>query len=216
MEKLVLKSRWKFVAAGLLVLLTGCGGALEDKKDPEGIDEYAVVNGSFGQKDQQTVNGTGILRFLTTASAVHSHRTFSVHATFPSANSAVTVIAFASTQSLTDGVQVRFLRNGNAINVAVAVAGWGGVNVKPAVTAKLATTNADFVVEVANDVGSPQVFVWSGDTDEPNAGNALVDTMVPSQLDGTMPAGNGTGIYLGLRVDNATVTRARVRQNYAP
>jgi hypothetical protein len=69
----------------------------------------------------------------------------------------------------------------------------------------------DVIVEVHNDYNFTRVLVWRRDNRVYSTETADIDSARSGDLNPTIPQGmGGPGIYMGLRVERATVTAAQV------
>lgn len=206
MEKLILKS----LTALSLLTLAACSGA--EVTDISGIDSSSLVSGSFTQYDSNKIEGSGTIRFTNTL-PVLSSRSMALKASLDStiAMSSVSVVFYSANAAIssTDGIIVTFSRSG------ASVIGQISFNTTTAAinSSKLSfyfPTSLDVIVEVHNINAKARVLIWRRNMVEYSPATADVDTDRAGDLDSTLPIQQGAGIYVGLIIENSSVTAARV------
>jgi hypothetical protein len=126
-EKFILKFSTKIAICSAVIFAVAC--APVEVEDINGLNPYAYVQGNFDQKTDQSLRGTGVVRFIETLPGVQSSRSVSLKAELDEslAPSSVAVVMNSSNTSLpsNNGVVVKFQRSG--INIIVTVSGYVNV-----------------------------------------------------------------------------------------
>lgn len=211
MEKFVLRLVVLLTPLWLLSL-TSCSGGSADPVAASGIDANILISGNFSQNDSDKIEGSGTVRFTNTL-LNSSSRSFSLKATLDStiASSNVSVVFYSAEASipLTNGLIVTFSRSG------ASVIGQVGFNGNTAtITASKMTfyfpTALDVIIDFHNVNNKARILIWRRNMVEYAAATADVDTDRAGDLDSTLPQQKGGGTFVGLILQNATVTTARV------
>lgn len=206
MEKFILKSL-TFIS---LLALAGCSGA--EPTDVAGIDSSTSVSGNFSQYDSEKIEGSGTIRFTNTL-PVLSNRSLLLKASLDStiAMSSVSAVFYTPNSFITatEGVIVTFSRSGATVRAAVSFNNNSAVVNSSKLTFYFPTA-LDVIVEVHNTANKARVLVWRRNMVEYSAATADIDTDRSGDLDSTLPIQKGTGFYVGLILQNATVTAARL------
>ncbi|MEN0057462.1 MAG: hypothetical protein AAGB31_01400 [Bdellovibrio sp.] len=219
MEKFILNIPFQRIRnngffSGVLLLswalvLISCSGQVEKTS---GIDSNTVITGSFQTYDETTIEGSGTLRFMESLSVLTS-RAFVLKASLDStiAMSSVTVNMYSSsaTVALTNGVAVTFTRSGASVVAEVSING-NTATVNSTRMAYYYPTNLDVIIEVHNVNTKARVLVWRRDLIEYSVLTADIDTDRSGDLLSSLPTQRGQGPYVGLILNNATVTTARL------
>ena len=203
MEKLVLRS--------LLILsfiaLASCGKVTEE--DVSGIDSFTTVSGAFSQSDSNKIEGSGTVRFIQTLT-VASSRSFTLKASLDSAitASSISVIIYTPTITIPDnnGLRITFTRSGASVNGQISFNGNNATMPSSALTFYY-PASLDLVIDVHNVNSKARVMIWRRNMVQYSAATADIDT------DGNMtslPSQNGSGAYIGMILQNATVVAAKV------
>lgn len=196
------------VLCGLMFL--SCAEKKEDALVGGGFDEYTTVSGSLAAQNDAIVDGTALLRFLTTSSSALDIKSISLQAEMPSNLSAITFYAHSSSLNLTDGVQVRFERQG------ANVVGYIKINNEPMrqINSQRLTgvlpNKLDLVIEVQNSPTQPRVVIWELSADPRTHQNFFFDSSIAGHLDSALPLQAATGVFFGLKLENTRITRARL------
>lgn len=222
MEKFILKFSKNIVRRSLLAtsavfLTVACAPA--EIEVLNGLNPYAYVQGNFSEKSDQTLTGTGVVRFVEILPAVQSSRAVYLRAELGETlgQSSVSLVMNSSNVSLpsNNGVVVRFQRSG--INVLATVSVNGNVSqVSTVRTGLLFPAALDVVIEVHNDFNGTRVLVWRRDVQDYTTVNADIDTARTGDMVTPIPIGmGGPGVYMGLRLENARVTAAKIEASQA-
>lgn len=203
MEKLVLRS---LLIIGTLVLAS-CGKVTEE--DVSGIDSFTTVSGAFSQSDSTKIEGSGTVRFIQTLT-VASSRSVTFKASLDSAltTSSISVIMYSPTSTLPDsnGLRITLTRSGASVNGQIAFNGNTATIPSSALTYYY-PASLDLVIDVHNVASKARVMIWRRNMVQYAAATADVDT--DSNVT-SLPSQNGSGVYMGLILQNATVTAAKV------
>ncbi|NUN04363.1 MAG: hypothetical protein HUU57_01260 [Bdellovibrio sp.] len=203
MEKLILRS--------LLILGTfvfaACGKVTEE--DVSGIDSFTTVSGAFSQSDSTKIEGSGTIRFIQ-ALNISSSRSFTLKASLDSAISAssISVIMYSPNSALPEanGIRITLTRSGASVNGQIAFNG-NSASIPSSALTYYYPASLDLVIDVHNVASKARVMIWRRNMVQYGAATADIDT------DGNMsslPSQNGTGNYVGLILQNATVLAAKV------
>lgn len=207
MEKLILRS----FAVIILLILTACSSS-DDVTEAPGIDGNTLISGNFTQNDSTKIEGSGTIRF-TNPLPILSSRSLSLKASLDStiAMSSVAAIFYTPNAIIptTEGIVVTFSRSGASINAQVSFNG-NAAAVKSSKVSFYFPTALDLIIEVHNVQNKARVLIWRRNTVEYAAATADIDTDRADDFEGTLPTQKGTGAYVGLILQNATVTGARV------
>ena len=198
----------------LLALLTlaSCGSPQAD--EPNGIDSYSQVSGSFTQADSNTLTGVGSILFTNVLPGQFSKNSLALKADLLYIGSSVTAI-FNSNNSLMNsssgGIAITFTRNGATTEGTIAVNGTS-VTINPVRINFYVPSAIDVIIDIHNiSSTSTRVMIWQRDLTVYSPTNADVDTTDSSDYTGTYPTNtSGQGIFAGLALNNATVTAANV------
>ena len=211
MEKFVL--RFVVLLTPLWLLsLTSCSGGSADPVVVSGIDSNILISGNFSQNDSDKIEGSGTVRFTNTL-LNSSSRSFSLKASLDStiALSEISVVFYSSDASIpsTNGLAVTFTRSGASVNGKVSFNG------NPATIAASKMTfyfpsALDVIIDFHNVNNKARVLIWRRNMVEYAAATADVDTDRSGDLVETLPQQKGGGTFVGLILQNATVTTARV------
>ncbi|XGC79655.1 hypothetical protein ACES2L_09980 [Bdellovibrio bacteriovorus] len=205
MEKLILRS----VLLVSLFILTSCA-APEEAPDSVGIDANTIISGSFSNYDNLSVAGTGTL-FFTDVLAT-SRRAFQLKASLDNITTSwVEVIFYGSNSSFpgTNGISIYFQRNGASVS-SIVVFDNAASSVTATNLAYYFPTDIDVFIEVHNDGSKARVLVWRRNMVSYVAASADIDTNRAGDLASAMPNTVGSGGFVGLRMQSATVTSAKV------
>lgn len=207
MEKLILN------LAAILIATTLAAGCSKKKEETEtGIDEYTRFSGTPVDEKADRLEGTMGIRFRETRPTVVDSHSMRVEAQLLANGSAVTMIAYSSNVLLTDGVQLRIMRQDDRLLAEVKVNGETARQVMSGTP--LLSYNPlilKFIVDFHNEANKAHIFVWSEDVAARLRSNALFTSDTNGQLDQPMPAVGGPGLFGGLRLENAVVTKALVQ-----
>lgn len=203
----------KFFLRSLLTIsvlsLIACSGA--EVTEISGIDPNTIVSGSFTQYDNSVISGSGVLRF-TEALTLNSSKSIALKASLDQLNSSSVAVVFYSANSgipTNDGVMVTFSRSGASVNGQVSLNG----NAAMVNTTKMSyyfPTSLDVIVEVHNVGSKARVLVWRRNMVEYAPETADVDSNRSGDLESTLPTQKGVGPYVGLIIQNSTVSAARL------
>jgi hypothetical protein len=208
-EKYILKS---VIAATLCgSLLVSCSPKEEVADETAaGFDNHYVISGTLQTEEDGGLSGTGIVRFDQNVASISSAKAMSLKAQLDSNLSAVTYVAHAHQLNLTDGVQVRFERHGANVKGFIKVNNESTREIAPLYLAQLLPNQLDLIIEVRNETASTRVLMWKN-APERTMGTVFFDSSVPVQMVTPLPAEGGTGVLFGLKMENAKVTRARLK-----
>lgn len=205
MEKFFLRSLLTISALSLIA----CSGT--EVTEISGIDPNTIVSGSFTQYDNSTISGSGVLRF-TEALTINSSKSFTLKASLDQINSSSVAVVFYSANSsipTNDGVTVTFSRSGASVNGQISLNG----NAAMVNTTKMSyyfPTSLDVIVEVHNVGSKARVLIWRRNMVEYAPETADVDSNRSGDLESTLPTQKGAGPYVGLIIQNSTVSAARL------
>ncbi|KYG63598.1 hypothetical protein AZI87_14465 [Bdellovibrio bacteriovorus] len=205
MEKLILKS---FLALSFLTI-AACSPA--EVTDVSGIDSNTAISGSFQEYDANKIQGIGTIRF-TTVLPVSSSRSLALKTSLDNVSSSwVSTVFYSSNAAIpsTNGVAVTFTRSGASVTAQISINGNSSMVSSSRLTF-LVPTALDLIVEVHNVNSKARVLIWRRDqiTYSPTA--ADVDTDRSGDLVSSLPTQTGGGGFVGLIIQNSTVTAARV------
>lgn len=208
MEKFFLRS----LLSLSIIFLAACSSPTESE-NTDGIDANSIVSGTFSNYDNLSVTGTGHLLFNETL-VNSSSRAIAIKASLENTpNSMVGAVFYTSDSSLngSDGISVRFFRTGASVDTYV---GYNNISylVQSANMAYYFPTALDVIIEVHNvsALSQARVLVWRRDMVSYAVATADIDTNRPNDLVGTPGNVKGSGGYVGLYVQYATVTNARI------
>lgn len=183
-----------------------------------GIDANTQIVGSFSQYDNAkiTTSGTGRVRFTNTL-VTASSRSFNLKAALDQSinNSSVAVIFHSSdaTVPTSNGIVVKFSRNGASVDVKIAVNGNNGGAGSTVTSSQLVyyyPASLDVILDVHNVNGQARVLIWRRDVVGYTAANADVDTARSGDISPSIEGLAGAGGYVGLEITNASVSAAQV------
>lgn len=205
MEKLILKS---FLALSFLTI-AACSPA--EVTDVSGIDSNTAISGTFQEYDANKIQGIGTIRF-TTVLPVSSSRSMALKTSLDNvSSSSVSTVFYSSNAAIpsTNGVAVTFSRSGASVTAQISINGNSSMVSSSRLTF-LVPTALDLIVEVHNVNSKARVLIWRRDqiTYSPTA--ADVDTDRSGDLVSSLPTQTGGGGFVGLIIQNSTVTAARV------
>lgn len=207
MEKLLLK-----ILALSALTVSAC--APEKKTENTGIDSYTVVSGTLAENRVENIAGVGTIRFRHTLSGVHSSQVYGLQGSLDGNNATLTVISHAASVLLTDGIHVRFVRNGDTVQTEIEVNGGGLRTVSQVRIRELYPTELNVTVQIQNVNGKPaRVVLWKEQRTTLAYAEALVDSDVAGHLDQGMAAALGEGVFYGLKLANSTVTTLRLKED---
>lgn len=211
MEKFVLRLVALLTPLWLLSL-TSCSGGSADPVAVSGIDSNILISGNFSQNDTEKIEGNGTIRFTNTL-LNSSSQSFALKASLDStiASSSVSVVFYTSNTSITntDGLIVTFTRSGASVIGQVGING----NTSTVVASKMAfyfPTALDVIIDFHNVNNKARIIIWRRNLVEYAAATADVDTDRVGDLTSTLPQQKGGGTFVGLILQNATITTARV------
>lgn len=206
MEKFFLKP---FLALSLFIL-SACSGVEPD--NISGIDPNTVVSGSFTTNNNSKIAGSGTILFTETLS-IFSSRSIAINASLDSAvgSSTLTAVFYSNNAAIpaTDGIAVTFRRSGASVTAQISFNGTSST-VEASKMSFFFPTALDLIVEVHNVNSQAQVLVWRRNLIEYSPATADIDTSRTGDLDTPLPNQRGTGPYVGLILENATVNDARL------
>lgn len=206
MEKLILR----FLVTISLLSLVACSGA--EVSDVTGIDSNTTITGNFSQNDTTKLEGSGTIRFTSTL-PVDSSRSIALKASLDStiAASSVAVVFYSANAAIptTSGIMVKFTRSGASVDGQISF----NSNAATVAASKMSyyfPTALDVIVEVHNIATKARVLVWRRNMVEYAAATADIDSDRSGDLNSTLPVQKGAGVFVGLILENATVTAAHV------
>lgn len=207
MEKLLLN------LTAILVVSTLAFGCAKKKEETEtGIDSYTRFSGTPVQEKTDRLEGTMGVRFIETRPAVVDSHSLRVEFQLPSNNSAVTMIAYSSNVLLTDGVQLRIIRHDDRLEAELKVNGEATRHVMSGTPLLgMSPLMPKLIVDFHNEANKVSVYVWPEDMPTRTRANAMLSTDVAGHFDQAPPAAAGTGVFGGLKLENAIVTKALVQ-----
>lgn len=189
-----------FVAVALT--LSACGGGHNPDKDNL---NKAIVVGDASYYD------LGVNKGLMTegVSSVNSGANFEYHFRVTDGGS-FTVFAFANS-SLTNGIAIRFTRNGGTLNVLATAQGitqdWS-----PLFASVDASQDVTLTMDIHNNESPAHIMIWNGSKNpKMNHTNTLYNSAEDSvDLDYDAGPGNGSGRAWGFQTDGATLINAKI------
>jgi hypothetical protein len=193
--------------ASTLIFVLSCG-----KKDNStsvsdtgnvGGTEFIKQNSSALSFANGGVTGTGQLVAKLPADEVGGEKNFALSFSLQDRGSLV-LDAF-STNTLTNGVKVKFERTAAALKVSI-IMGITSVDVSSKFSGVNATGVMTILVDVHNGESPAHVIAWFTNTASSSASNADYESERDEDL-GAVP-GRGEGTFWGLTLDNATVSQA--------
>ncbi|KYG60919.1 hypothetical protein AZI85_10715 [Bdellovibrio bacteriovorus] len=205
MEKLILKS---FLALSFLTI-AACSPA--EVTDVSGIDSNTAISGSFQEYDANKIQGIGTIRF-TTVLPVSSSRSLALKTSLDNVSSSwVSTVFYSSNAAIpsTNGVAVTFTRSGASVTAQISINGNSSM-VSASKLTFLVPTALDLIVEVHNVNSKARVLIWRRDQITYSPAVADVDTERSGDLVSSLPTQTGGGGFVGLIIQNSTVTAARV------
>ncbi|WP_373997701.1 hypothetical protein [Bdellovibrio bacteriovorus] len=205
MEKLILKS---FLALSFLTI-AACSPA--EVTDVSGIDSNTAISGSFQEYDANKIQGIGTIRF-TTVLPVSSSRSMALKTSLDNVtSSSVSTVFYSSNAAIpsTNGVSVTFTRSGASVTAQISINGNSSMVSSSRLTF-LVPTALDLIVEVHNVNSKARVLIWRRDQITYSPAVADVDTERSGDLVSSLPTQTGGGGFVGLIIQNSTVTAARV------
>ncbi|KHD88188.1 MAG: hypothetical protein OM95_10505 [Bdellovibrio sp. ArHS] len=205
MEKFILRS---FLALNFLTLVA-CSAA--NVADVSGIDSNTAVSGTFQEYDTNKIEGIGTIRF-TSVLPTSSSRSLALKASLNTvSNSWVSTVFYSSNTSIpsTNGVAVTLSRSGASVVAQISING-NSAMVNSSKLSFFVPTALDLIIEVHNVNSKARVLIWRRDMIGYSPATADVDSERSGDLDSALPTQNGGGGYVGLIIQNAAVTAARV------
>lgn len=195
-----------FIIASIL-LLGSCGKKSSGSSTPDsgkvGDTEFVIQNSSTLNFAAEGLSGSGQVLARLPADELAGEKNFALSFTLQDGGS-LTLGAF-TTNTLVNGIQLKFERNANVLKVVVSK---GSVSID--VSSKFAGVNASGLISVLVDVHNGEapahVIAWSTNIGNPSASNADYESERDEDL-GTIP-GQGEGTYWGLILNNAKVSKA--------
>jgi hypothetical protein len=195
-----------FIIASLL-LVVSCGKKSSNSPMPDsgklGDTEFVIQNSSTLTFATEGMSGSGQVLARLPADELAGEKNFALSFTLQEGGS-LTLGAF-TTNTLVNGIQLKFERNANALKVSVSK---GSVSID--VSSKFSSINASGLISVLVDVHNGEspahVIAWSTNIENPSASNADYESERDEDL-GTIP-GQGEGTYWGLILKNAKVSKA--------
>lgn len=211
MEKLILNSLLtKSLILGLLALgLVSCQRAKDELK--EGFDDYVVVSGTPADQTDFRVEGTLTMRFLKTLPQLQNNSSVELKGALYSNSAAVTLVAFAQSSLLSDGVQVRFERDGNQVRGSIKINSQDSRQIVSTRLQRVFPNDLAIVLEIQNRPSGARVLLWREDMVSKDLASAEFDSQATGHLSLALPAEGGLGLFAGLRLENAVITTARLR-----
>lgn len=206
MEKLLLRS----LPILSLLVLAACSGAQEE--DISGIDGYTVITNSFSEYNANKVSGSGTILFNETLS-VFSSRSLALKASLDQSigTSSVSAVFYSANSTIpgNDGITVTFNRSGANVSGQISYNG-NSVSINSARMSYYFPTALDLIVEVHNIGSKAQVLVWRRDMTVYGPDTADINTNRAGDTNSALPTQTGSGSYVGLIIQNSTVTAARL------
>lgn len=214
MEKFLLKSVLCF---SVFALLAACGsGKDKDSADATGFDDYTVISGTLGAQNGELLSGSAWLRFNVAAPSNATAQMINLRADLPADGSSINIVGYAS-PSMNDGVQIHFQRQGANTIGNITVNSGTAVPFTATALQGFAPNNLDFMIEIHNDPShGVRVYIWPAFQAEATAANALLDTQRVGTLVGSLPLTGANGTTMGVILQNANVSRARLRSAILP
>lgn len=192
------------------ISLLACGTSADDFVSA-GLDSYVQVEPGFQTLNDNEATGNGSLRFLNVLPSL-SGRSISIKGTLNQLTGGqISVIMYSSSANVSNstGVNIRFTRQGTTVNGAIAING-NEVAMSPSRLSFYYPANLDLTIEVHNTGSRSRVLIWRNDLMTYTAATADIDTLNSNHINGTLPTQTASGGFVGLRLNQATVTRFRV------
>lgn len=204
----------KFLLRSLLLLntlyLISCSGTVNDNLS--GIASNTVISGSFSQRDEDKISGSGTIRFLESLT-ISSSRALALKASLDDSISAssLVVVLFSSNSVIptNSGIAITFSRSGASVTGSISYNGQA-VSMNSGKLGFYFPASLDLVVEVHNVASQARVLIWRRNMVEYSSASADIDTLRDGDIVGTVPGQNGPGPYAGLILQSATVTAAQL------
>lgn len=207
MEKLFLRKSIFILSSSLL---TACSGV--QSPDISGIDSNTVITSSFSTYSENTISGSGKVRFLNPL-AVDSSKSFALKASLDGSIglSSITIMMYSANSLLPEdnGIAIKLSRSGASVTATISYNG-NSASVNNSKLVYYFPTSLDLVIDVHNVNSQARVLIWRRDMIEYSPVTADVDTERDGDLTTTLPIQKGGGSYSGLIIQNATVTAARL------
>ncbi len=212
MEKYFLKSA--FILSGLLpfLLSTGCGVTTSREEAKVGVEE-AFTWGTVQQKPNGEYSGTGGLRFLKTIPSAQVSLGTDLGGALDDTDSSVELVMFAKNPNLTDGVHLKFTRNGLNLLGTLEINNTGANPVLNSRLDSLSPNPLDLTVDFHAQGSWVRVMIYQGGAaagapfffDSKRAGDLTNGSLVNSSLN--------EGIHGGLLMIKARVSKAQRRES---
>ncbi|WP_374030087.1 hypothetical protein [Bdellovibrio bacteriovorus] len=206
MEKFILKSLF------ILGALTLAGCAPAEVQDITGLDSYTIVTGSFSQADSTAVHGTGTIRFTETL-VNYSSKSIAFKASLNDtiAMSTVTVVFYAVNSNIpaNDGIQIQFARSGASVTGTIRNNS-SSSTMNNANLTFLFPTSLDLIVEVHNVGTKATVIIWRRNMVEYSVATADIYSENAGDISPALPNTHAGGTFVGMILQNATVTAAKI------
>lgn len=175
-----------------------------------GLDAYLPVNDLFTEKTQSRLSGSGTIRF--SSPLIGQDMAFKLSGSLDALQTSYIGVVFYSnnlTVTNNSGIEVRFTRD----NAGVL----GDIIVRSAISAVTSPrmnfyfpASLDVIIQVKNASNGARVVVWRRDSVTYSLATADFDSADSTTINPTLPNYGGLGNFIGITMNFATVTGARV------
>lgn len=206
MEKLLLRLS---IILSFLLLNSCSGGSDESNLLP--IDTNTQVSGVFSEYSSSKIIGSGTLRFLNTIPILTSRSLYLKGSLDELVSSSISVIFYSPNSAVpnSEGVVIRFIRSGINISIEISVNNQTVSVTSPKVSFYI-PTSLDLFIDVHNVNNRTRVLIWRKDTLGYAVATADVDTDRAGDTNQSLPPQVGGGGFVGLTLENASLSFARV------
>jgi len=164
--------------------------------------EYGVLKGADTLQSQSNlIQGTGEVVFANPLGEVASGTGFDIRFSIEDGGS-LSLVAY-SDNKLSNGYQIRFLREGQTLKGEVIAQGKTNP-IRIGLEKIDASATLSFAIDIHNDETPVHFLLWSGD--DFGVDKAIVNSGALPWLMQKLSPGNGSGTFYGLALDKATVT----------
>lgn len=197
---------------GVSVLLTSaCGGVLGET-DAAGIASHVQIEPGFQVLNNNEARGIGAIRLLEILPNFSGRSVILKGSLNLQTGGSISVVMYSPNMMVPDnsGVNIRFIRSGAKV-IATASVNGNSVSVTSAKMDFYFPANLDVIVEVHNMGSRSRILIWRRDFAVYSAATADVDSERSGDLSAPLVTQTGGGGYVGLRLNQATVTAFQVQ-----
>ena len=212
MEKYFLKLALILSCILPFLFSTGCGRATTSEEAKVGVEE-ASTWGTVQQKPNGEYSGTGGLRFLKTIPSAQLSLGTDLGGALDEADSSIELVMFAKNPNLTDGVHLKFTRNGLRLVGTVDINNTGANPILNSRLNSFSPAPLDLSVDFHAQGSSVRVMIYQGNAaagapfffDSKRAGDLTHGILANSPLN--------DGIHGGVLMIKARVSKAQRRES---